>query len=370
MALRQALNNNPDRKAIMKICSALPVVSVSAAVLLALSGCVDSDRPSSNAGSEVGCPWTPDESITTTARLAWQASPTGDLVVKDNGVLEACMPNADISWSQFASGGDVVQAFGANSADLGLVGSSPAAKAVSAPLNLPVQVIWIYDVIGEAESLVARDPSIKGPADLRDKTVAVPFGSTAHYSLLSAIASAGLRSGTDVTLINLAPDAIPAAWQSEQIDAAWVWNPVLGELEKAGGKRVFSSADTAKAGNPTFDLAIGTTDFITKNPEFIEQWTKAQNWAVTKIHDDPAAASESMAIALGISPDQASGQLTGYEYLSASDQAGQQWLGGKLGNDLAATAKFLLSQGAIDAMSAPAVYADAVNAGPAESVGK
>ena len=144
------------------------------------------------------------------------------------------MPNADISWSQFASGGDVVQAFGANSADLGLVGSSPAAKAVSAPLNLPVQVIWIYDVIGEAESLVARDPSIKGPADLRDKTVAVPFGSTAHYSLLSALAGAGLRGGTDVTLINLAPDAIPAAWQSEQIDAAWVWNPVLGELEKAG----------------------------------------------------------------------------------------------------------------------------------------
>ena len=315
----------------MKICSALPVVSVAAAVLLALSGCVDSDRPSLPRAAQVGCPWTPDESITTTARLAWQASPTGDLVVKDNGVLEACMPNANISWSQFASGGDVVQAFGANSADLGLVGSSPAAKAVSAPLNLPVQVIWIYDVIGEAESLVARDPGIKGPCrpQRQDGRRAVRVDG----ALLAVVGArrCGLRTGTDVTLINLAPDAIPAAWQSEQIDAAWVWNPVLGELEKAGGKRVFSSADTAKAGNPTFDLAIGTTDFITKNPEFIEQWTKAQDWAVTKIHDDPSAASESMAIALGISPDQASGQLTGYEYLPASDQAGQQWLGGKLG---------------------------------------
>jgi taurine transport system substrate-binding protein len=356
----------------MKIRSALPVVSVAAAVLLALSGCVDSERSSSPSpsGGQVKCPWAPDETVTTTARLAWQASPTGDLIVKDNGVLEACMPNAKISWSQFASGGDVVQAFGANSVDLGLVGSSPAAKAVSAPLNLPVQVIWIYDVIGEAESLVAREPNIKGPADLRDKTVAVPFGSTAHYSLLSAIAGAGLQNGTDVQLINLAPDAIPAAWQSGQIDAAWVWNPVLGELEKAGGKRVFSSADTAKAGNPTFDLAIATTDFITKNPKFIEQWTKAQNWAVTMIHDDPTAASQSMAIAMGVSPDQASGQQTGYEYLAASDQASQQWLGGKLGNDMGATAKFLLSQGAIDALNTPAAYAGAVNAGPAKSVGK
>jgi taurine transport system substrate-binding protein len=88
------------------------------------------------------------------------------------------------------------------------------------------------------------------------------------------------------------------------------------------------------------------------------------------IHDDPTAASQSMAIAMGVSPDQASGQLTGYEYLAASDQASQQWLGGKLGNDMGATAKFLLSQGAIDALNTPAAYAGAVNAGPAKSVGK
>lgn len=350
--------------------SALSAVSVAGALLLALTGCVDSGRSSSPSGGHVGCPWTPDESVTTTARLAWQPSPTGDLIVQDKGVLEACMPNAKITWSQFASGADVVQAFGSNSVDLGLVGSSPAAKAVSAPLNLPVQVVWIYEVIGDAESLVAHDPGINGIADLRGKTVAVPFGSTAHYSLLSALDGAGLRPSADVQLINMAPDAMLAAWQGGQIDAAWVWNPVLGELEKAGGRRVFSSADTAKAGHPTFDLAIATTDFIGKNPKFMEQWAKAQDWAVTMIHDDPTKASESMAIKMGISPDQASGQLTGYEYLAASDQASTEWLGGKLGENLDATAKFLLSQGSVAAVSSPEVYANAVNAGPAGTVGK
>ena len=101
------------------------------------------------------------------------AEPTGNLIVQDNGVLEACMPNAKINWSQFTSGADVVQAFGSNSVDLGLVGSSPAAKAVSAPLNLPVQVVWIYEVIGEAESLVAREPNINGPADLAQRSPSV-----------------------------------------------------------------------------------------------------------------------------------------------------------------------------------------------------
>ncbi|RDH78983.1 glycine/betaine ABC transporter substrate-binding protein [Mycolicibacterium moriokaense] len=345
-------------------------VTVTGAVLLALTGCVDSGRSSSPAADQAGCPWTPDDSVTTTARLAWQPSPTGDLIVQDKGILEACMPKAHITWSQFASGADVVQAFGSNSVDLGLVGSSPAAKALSAPLNLPVQVVWIYEVIGDAESLVAHDPSINGIADLKGKTVAVPFGSTSHYSLLSALNGAGLRPTADVQLINMAPDAMLAAWQGGQVDAAWVWNPVLGELENAGGRRVFSSADTAKAGNPTFDLAIATTDFVDKNPKFMQQWAKAQDWAVTMIHDDPAKASESMAIRMGISPDQAGGQLKGYEYLAASDQASEEWLRGGLGDNLDGTAKFLLSQGSIAAVSSPEVYAKAVDAGPAGTVGK
>lgn len=81
-------------------------------------------------------------------------------MVKDLGLLEACMPNAKIKYSNFASGGDVVQAYGAKSVDIGLMGSSPATIALSEPLNLPISVVWIHDVIGTAESLVVRDKSV------------------------------------------------------------------------------------------------------------------------------------------------------------------------------------------------------------------
>ena len=90
-----------------------------------LTGCgVESGR-SATASVDSECPWTPDESVTTTARIAYQKIPNADLVVKDLGLLEACMPKAKIKWSNFASGGDVVQAYGANSVDIGLMGSSP-----------------------------------------------------------------------------------------------------------------------------------------------------------------------------------------------------------------------------------------------------
>lgn len=339
-----------------------------AIVTLALTGCVETGRDSTPVDSaSSACPWTADESVQGEVKLGWQASPTGDLVVKDMKLLESCMPKATFTWSQFSSGADVIQAFGAKSIDIGMLGSSPTTIALSQPLQLPIKVVWIQEVIGEAESLVARDPSVKSLADLKGKTVAVPFSSTAHFSLLQALEGAGLKAGEDVKLVNLAPDAMLAAWSGKQIDAAWVWNPVLSELLKTG-KRIYSSADTAKAGKPTFDLSAATTDFIAKNPALMKQWAKAQDYAVGQIKNDPSKASEAIAIQMGISPKEVGDQLSGYLYLPASDQASSKWLDGTLGKDLLVTAKFLLSQGSVKGVSPDQTYMDAVDPAPAASV--
>lgn len=336
-------------------------------VTLALSGCgVESGRSatSSTSSSDTKCPWEADESVTSTARIAYQKIPNADLVVKDLGILEACMPNAKIKWTNFASGGDVVQAY-LNSVDIGLMGSSPATIALSKPLELPISVVWIHDVIGTAESLVVRDKSVKSLEDLKGGTIAVPYGSTAHFSLLQAMQDAGLESGKDMKLINLEPEKMPAAWQGDQIDAAWVWDPVLTELKKTGAV-VLSSADTAEAGKPTYDLGTASNAFVEKNPEFMKQWAKAQDYGVKLIAEDPEKAAESMAVELGVDPEDAQALFEGYEYLPAADQASQDHLGGKMAEDLLTTAKFLMGQGSIDAVSPAATYEAGVNATPAK----
>lgn len=337
----------------------------SAALAMILSGCVESGR-TAGGDDKAACPWEPDKSVRTNARIAWQKIPNGDLVVKDKRLLESCMPNADISWKNFASGGDVVQAFGSDSVDIGLMGSSPTTIALSAPLNLQVATVWIHDVIGAAESLVAREESVRTIDDLAGKTVGVPFSSTAHYSLLQAIADAGVE---DVKLVNIAPDKMPAAWQGDQIDAAWVWDPVLGKLD-ADGHIVMTSEDTAKAGKPTFDLGAARTDFVKKNPEFMKQWAMAQSYAVKQIKDDPEESAVSISIGTGVDPKTVKKQLPGYTYLDASEQASSQYLGGQLGKDLHATAKFLLAQGAIKSVSSPDVYAGGVDAAPAREASR
>jgi len=340
------------------------------ALSVSLAGCVESDRTSTaNAAAETDCPWTPDETVDTTARIAWQAIPNADVVVKDLGLLEACLPNADIKWVQAASGGDVVKYYGAGDVDLGLMGSSPATIASSEPVvqDVDLAVVWVHDVIGDAESLIVKDPSITDIAGLKGKKIAVPFSSTAHYSLLQALTEAGIDPNKDVEVINLDPEKMPAAWQGDQIDAAWVWDPVQSQLLEDGGERILSSADTAEAGRPTFDLGTASREFIAANPEFLAQWAKAEDYAVKLIQDDPATAAESVGAVLGIDPADAQKQFAGLTYLTAAEQAGPDYLGGKLADDLLTTAGFLLEQGGIEKVGTKADYAEHVDATPAES---
>ncbi|MEH3034463.1 MAG: ABC transporter substrate-binding protein [Aeromicrobium erythreum] len=312
------------------------------------------------------CPFTADASVDTTVRIGYQKIPNGDVVVKDQKILENCLPNATIKWSNFASGGDVVQAFGGKSLDIGLAGSSPSTKALSAPLDLPVSVIWIHDVIGSAESLVVRDGAATDIAGLKGKTIATPFGSTAHFSLLQAIADAG-QDPSDYKLVNTEPEQIAPAWSRGDVDAAWIWDPTLSQLTKDGGKVILTSEDTAKAGKPTFDLAIADRAFVKQNPKVLAVWAKAQDYAVKQITSDPDKAAESAAVEIGVSAAEAKKQFKGFTFLDATQQAGSDWLGGTLGKDLFSTAKFLLTQDGIAKVAPESTYADGVDPGPAKA---
>lgn len=347
----------------------LGAVALVGAAALTLSACVESGR-NSNPDSEqesasTECPVEVNEDITTSVHLAYQPIPNGDLIVRDLGWLEACMPNADITWDQFNSGGEVVQAFVTDSVDLGLAGSSPTTKSLSPPVSDDLKVIWIHDVIGEAESLVVQD-SVDATSlpDLEGMRVAVPFASTAHYSLLAALDREGMTP-SDINLTNLSPDAMLAAWEREEVDAAWVWAPTLPELLESG-TIILSAADTADDA-PTYDLAVATSSFVEENPEFMQVWTAVQDQAVTMIKEDPDTAATSIAVQLGVEPEQVLSQLEGYTYLNASEQAGEDYFGGALGQDLINTADFLVTQQEIDEVNPAeeyenAVYTDAIDA--------
>lgn len=340
-------------------------VALTVAVAFGASGClVESGRGEQvrSLAEKVDCPLPPDPQIRTTVRIGYQEIPNGDLIVKDTSLLATCLPNATITWSKFASGGDVLQAFRARSLDIALLGSAPASRALSQPLDIDMRVVWIHDVIGKAESLVVHDASIADLQGLRGKSIAVPFASTSHLSLLTALDRAGITG--DVKLINTQPDAMLAAW-GKGIDAAWVWDPVLSKLA-ANGHVIADSAQTAAAGSPTFDLEGARSEFVADNAPFMKYWTAAQNWAAELIGADPQRAARHIAAQLAVSPDQVVTQLAGYLYPTARQQLEDKYFGRGLAAALLGTATFLnRNNGDVERVSpaeryTTALYPDAI----------
>jgi taurine transport system substrate-binding protein len=193
--------------------------------------------------------------------------------------------------------------------------------------------------------------------------VATPFASTAHYSLLAALAQNGL-SPSDVQLIDLQPQAILAAWDRGDIDAAYAWLPTLDQLRKTG-KDLITSRQLAKDGKPTLDLAAVSNSFAKEHPEIVDIWRKQEARALTVIHNNPAVAAKAIAAEIGLSPADVEGQLKQAVYLTPQEVASPQWLGsqGKPGNiavNLQSASQFLADQKQIPAAAPLTAFQDAI----------
>ncbi|MCV4285803.1 taurine ABC transporter substrate-binding protein [Pseudomonas capsici] len=261
--------------------------------------------------------------------------------------------HSKIEWRKFENGADVITAIASGDVQIGYLGSSPLTAA--ATRKLPVETFLIATQIGAAEALVARNGSgIEKPQDLVGKKVAVPFVSTGHYSLLAALKHWNIDPAK-VTIVNLAPPAIAAAWKRGDIDATYVWDPALG-VARETGKVLITSGELAKVGAPTFDAWIVRKDFAAKNPQLVSAFAKVTLDAYASYRQDPAAwiANSSNIDKLsklsGAKTADIPALLQGNVYPLAADQ--KTLLGAPTIEAITKTAAFLKEQGKVDAVLA------------------
>ncbi len=330
------------------------LLTVSLAVGVGASACASTEASPPTAGADGS----------KVLRIAYQKFPSGDLVVKNQKLLEKALPDWDIQWKAFDSGASINTAFIAKAVDVGAIGSSPVARGLSEPLNIPYSVAYVLDVAGENEALVARKASgVTSIEGLKGKRVATPFASTSHYSLLAALDHAGLKD-SDLKLVDLQPADILAAWQRGDIDAAYVWLPVLDKL-RTDGTQLVSSADVAKWGKATLDLGVVSNALIKDHPEVVDAWRKAEAAGTATILNDPTAAATAVAAELNTTPDDAASQLKQGVFLTPEELTSATWLGtdgapGGVAKNLHDAAGFLATLQKIPSAPAEDVFTKAV----------
>lgn len=281
--------------------------------------------------------------------IGFQDIPNDEIVAKVKGWYEEEL-GVTVNFKKFDSGRDVNNAFASKSIDIGLLGSTPTAVGIAT--GLEYEVFWIHDVIGAAESLAVKNSANVGSVkDLAGKKVAVPFSSTAHYSLLNALKLEGVTL-SDVSILDMQPNDIFAAWERGNIDAAYVWNPVLGKL-LADGKVLTDSGRLAEQGIVTADLGVVSKEFAAKYPDLVASYIKVQQKAYELYKSNPDEAAEALAQGLNIDKAEALQQTNELIWLSAQDQIGDKYFGssskkGNLAQILKETADFLVEQKAIE----------------------
>jgi taurine transport system substrate-binding protein len=288
-------------------------------------------------------------------------------IAKAKGWFEG-QAGAKINWSEVGSGAEINTGVAGGSFDVGLgIGSSPTAAGLSQGIGY--KVVGLLDNIGPAEELTVRkSASIHSAADLKGKKVGVPFGSTSHFRLLGLLKTNKLTE-RDVTVLDLKPDALVAAWSRGDIDAAYVWSPAKSKLLADGGE-VFKTWDKLDAaGYKIADLIVARTAFLQQYPDAVSGLLSAYGKALAFWKSNPDDAAAIVGKEAGVSAEVARADLEEYDFVSLKDQLGQQWLGapghaGAFAHVLKGTADFLAELKSIRKSGDLSVYEKGIDTRP------
>ena len=277
-----------------------------------------------------------------------------------------------INWRMFSGGGDVIRAMASGDVQMGEVGSSPLTAAASQGQD--IKAFWVSADIADAEALVVRNGSgVNSLKDLKGKRVGVPFVSTAHYQLMAALKDDGV-AGKELNVMNMRPPEIAAAWERGDIDATFVWDPVLSKV-KAKGKVIATSGSVGKMGFPTFEAIAVNAKWAAENEAFMVAFVKALNRATEQTRAQlkgwtpDSAPIKAIAKWTKADPKDVPAAMALYRFPTAQEQLSAQWLQGGVAKAMGGTAEFLKEQGRIPAVK-PSYAAYVTDAYVRKAVGK
>lgn len=228
---------------------------------------------------------------------------TGGIVIKELKLLEKYLPKTGkyqnitwkLDWQNFTSGPPVTNGMVADKLQIGMMGDYPllvngATGQQNRDNETQLVAIIAYNAFGSGNGVVVhKDSPYYDLADLKGKTVSVPFGSAAHGMMLQAMQE---RGWTDSywSLVSQSPEVGTTNLQEKKIDAHGDFVPFADLLPYRGfARKIFDGAQTKI---PTFHGVVVRKDFAEKYPEAVVAYIKALMEANDWVRKDPKLAMQ------------------------------------------------------------------------------
>ncbi len=186
----------------------------------------------------------------------------------ESGRLAAALPHLRLEVRVFRAGPRVTEALLGGAIDLGTSGPAPIVATHTRHANAPLAVV--SGLCSGGASLVTL-PSIRTPADLRNRVVATPqLGSSLDVSLRKWLALQGLfptELGGDVKVEALSPANVYAELARGGLAGAWLQEPWASRAVLEFGARRLDERKLWPQGQFPSALLVARRDFLRARPD-------------------------------------------------------------------------------------------------------
>lgn len=172
--------------------------------------------------------------------IGFQPVVSGPLwVARGEGYFEKV--GLDVEWIRFTSAVAQVTALQGGQIQLGQ--GAPGPYLLGRLNGADLAWLSIFFDYNPLEALVLR-PGLQANSvqDLKGKRCAARVGTNGHFMLLKALAKYGM-SIKDIEFVNLEPPNQVAAMKAGDIDAAYIWEPFLTQIQGFGGRVLLRTRD-------------------------------------------------------------------------------------------------------------------------------
>lgn len=211
---------------------------------------------------------------------------TGGLLIRELHLLDKYLPRTgkyqdvkyDVQWKDFTSGAPLTNEMVAGKLDFGAMADFPGALNGAAFRKAGRRSLFIAVLDGSIEGsgngiVVPLNSSAHSLADLKGKTISVPFASTSHGMLLRAIKAQGWNPDADVSIVTQAPEVAGSALKAGKIDAHADFVPFADLFPYRGiARKIY---DGAQSHAPTFHGALVDAAYAQRYPEVVVAYLRA-----------------------------------------------------------------------------------------------
>jgi NitT/TauT family transport system substrate-binding protein len=193
----------------------------------------------------------------------------------------------EVEFESGKGGVDAAKQVGAGNALIGgAIGDTPIIVRAN---GVPVRAVALLGGGSLMQLVVAADSPIKGPADLKGKTITtMAYQDTTFYALLGMLAKVGLTKN-DVEAQAVGPANVWKLFLAGKADAMAAVPDWTGDVIEAGGKvRIIPADDYFQS---MAQVVVASDTAIREQPDKIHRLVRATLRGVKAVIDDPAGAA-------------------------------------------------------------------------------